>query len=127
MTDKKTLRSFGFLMAGVLIIIASIPVIKGNSPVWWFAAIGILFFVPGVLAPRVLDMPYRAWMKIGHVLGYINTRIILGLIFFLIITPIGFFLRLSGKSQIKRNFDKNAASYRVVSTKRDHKHMERQF
>ena len=127
MTDKKTLRNFGFLMADVLTLIAAIPVIKGNPPAWWAASIGILFFISGVIAPRILDMPFRAWMKLGHVLGYINTRIILGLIFFFVLTPIGIVLRILGISQIRLKIDKNATSYRVVSNRRDHKHMERQF
>ena len=127
MTDKKTLRNFGFLMAGVLILIAAIPVIKGNPPTWWAASIGVLFFVSGAIAPRILDMPFRAWMKLGHVLGYINTRIILGLTFFFVLTPIGIVLRILGISQIRLKIDKNATTYRVVSNRRDRKHMERQF
>jgi hypothetical protein len=127
MVDKKTLRNFGFLMAGVLFVIALLPLLKGKSPALWAAGVGVLFFLPGLIAPRILDLPYRWWMKLGHVLGYINTRIILGLIFFLLITPLGIFLRITGRSQVKRHFDKNASTYRVHSLKRDHKHMERQF
>jgi hypothetical protein len=75
-----------------------------------------------VLAPL-----HRAWMAVGHVLGIVNSKIVLGALFFLVIVPLGALLRLAGRSPIARN-DKGAASYRVAPDRGDDpKAMERPF
>ncbi len=66
-------------------------------------------------------------MALGHVMGWINTRIILGLCFYLIVTPIGFIRRALGKDSMGKEFEPDAASYRVARKVRPATHLTRQF
>jgi len=127
--QRKDLRSFGLVMAAALILIFGLllPWIFDHAiPKWpWlgagvFASLALIW--PGVLAPV-----YKAWMKFGHVAGWINTRIILGLVFFLIVLPIGLLMRLSGKDPMARKLSAEPASYRVPSHRHDPKSLERPF
>jgi hypothetical protein len=73
-----------------------------------------------------LKIIYTPWMKFGHILGFINTRIILGFIFFVMITPMGLVMRLMGKDPMCRKLD-GSASYRKISASQTKEHMERPF
>ncbi len=65
-------------------------------------------------------------MKFGHVMGFINTRILLGLVFYLILTPLGVLMRLFGWDPMQRRLGQNT-SYRVPSRDKDQRHFERPF
>ncbi len=127
--DKKELRSFGLIMAGMLILIFGLllPWLWGAAlPLWpWIAA--ALFGVSGLLFPMVLAPAHRLWLHIGHGLGWINTRIILGFVFFAMIFPIGIILRLLGKDFMARRLNPDAQSYRVQSVKSPSHKMEKPF
>lgn len=113
--DKKELRSFGLMMAGMLILIFGLllPWLWDAAfPLWpWIAAVP--FGLLGLLLPGALAPVHRLWMRIAHVLGWINTRIILGLIFFVVIFPFGIILRLLGKDFMARQLDPGVQSYRI--------------
>ncbi|MCI0557030.1 MAG: SxtJ family membrane protein, partial [Nitrososphaera sp.] len=64
---------------------------------------------------------------IGHVLGWINSRIILGFIFYVMILPIGLIMRLFGRDPMRRRFENRASSYRVQSKNQPNDHLERPF
>jgi len=66
-------------------------------------------------------------MKVGHVLGSINTRIILGIIYYLLITPMGLVMRLMGKDSMHRSFAQDTDTYRILRTPRPPQHMRNQF
>jgi hypothetical protein len=66
-------------------------------------------------------------MRLGEVLGWINTRVILGAIFFLLFTPLGLYMRLRGKDPMRRTLAPEAESYRVVRQPRSSSHMRHQF
>jgi hypothetical protein len=94
-------RQFGFLFAVVFLIVALWPlwpVWPRSAPSlgWTVAAAGSVLL--GVLTPRLLTPLYKAWMAFGHVLGWINARIILGLVFFVVVTPTALLMRLAGKN-----------------------------
>jgi len=74
-------------------------------------AIAALFAIAAIVAPRALGGIYRVWMRIGEALAWINTRIILTLIFFLVVTPTGLVMRLFGRSPIDARRRRAAASY----------------
>src|SRR5580692_11736683 len=94
MTGEKELRKFGITMAVALPALFGLffPWLRGrNFPHWpWICAVG--FGLCALLFPRILLIVQVPWMKLAHVLGYINTRIILGVIYFLVIVPLGFFM-----------------------------------
>jgi hypothetical protein len=125
--DKKRLRSFGLLVGGVFLGIGLWPLVHGLPYRVWAVVVAVVLLVPAVVWPRPLAPLFKGWMFIGLVLGWINTRIILGLIFYLMVTPIGLVMRLLGKDPMTRGFDPEAGTYRVKKEERSAKHMERQF
>ena len=85
------------------------------------AAIIIVLF--GLLLPV-----YRGWMRVGMLLGFINTHIILFLLYYLIFLPLGLVIRLVGRDAMARSMTAAPGdSYRVVSAQRDHRHFERPY
>ena len=77
--------------------------------------------------PRSLTQVYRLWMTVGEVLGWINTRLILGALFYLLFTPMGLYMRLRGQDPMRRTWTPEAESYRVVRQPRPASHMWHQF
>jgi polyferredoxin len=125
---KSSLRSFGFIVAGGFAVIALWPMVfRGESPRSWALAISIVMSSTGLIYPPILKPVFKVWMAIGEVLGWINTRIILSVLFYGLIVPIGFFLRMTKKDPMQRAFDRNATTYRIPRTKRPATHMQRQF
>ena len=69
----------------------------------------------GILRPGLLLYPYRAWMKLGHILGWVNSRIILGLVFLIVLQPIALIMRILGHDPLKtKKFAQK--SYREIKT-----------
>jgi hypothetical protein len=66
-------------------------------------------------------------MKVGEMLGWLNTRIILGVLFYSLFAPIGLIMRLRGKDPMRRALIPEADSYRLVRQPRDASHMQHQF
>ncbi len=127
--DKRELRRFGFLVGAIVAILFGglFPWLFEHSvPLWPWVVSGILLGWALIL-PKSLFPLYRAWMAIGKVLGWINSRIILGLIFYLMILPIGLVMRLFGRDPMRRRLDKGALSYRVQSTNQPKENVERPF
>jgi hypothetical protein len=112
--DRKGLRDFGLLTGGLFAAIFGVllPWKFGWSwPLWpWllFLALGGM----ALLAPLRLEPVYRLWMRFGMAIGAVMSRIILGLVFFCVVTPVGLLMRATGKDPMKRRFDPAAASYR---------------
>jgi len=127
--DTKELRNFGLLMGTMLAMVFGllIPWIWNNAlPLWPWIVAGV-FWVWALLLPRSLGPVFRIWMKLAWVLGWINTRIILSIVFYLVVFPMGILLRLFGKDPMARHLDANAQTYRVKSTPSSPKDMERPF
>lgn len=98
-TPPNTLRSFGLLVGGVLMAWGGYRLWRGKAPAAWNGttvalALGAALALLGLLIPGVLRLPYRAWMAIGHVLGALNTRILLLVVYWLLIVPIGLTRRI---------------------------------
>jgi len=101
--SKKQLRDFGLLIGfGLPLIIGwLIPSITGHGFRAWTLWISIPTLVIGVLSPRILRKPYQAWMQLGHLLGYVNSRIILGIVFVAVLQPIAFVMRAFGYDPLR--------------------------
>jgi Saxitoxin biosynthesis operon protein SxtJ len=99
----------------------------GTSPRLWDLILGGLLIALALAWPRSLTRVYRVWMTVGEVLGWINTRIILGMLFYLLFTPMGWGMRLRGKDPMRRTLVPEAESYRVVRQPRPASHMLHQF
>lgn len=125
---NKELRQFGLLVGGVFSVIGSWPVVfRSEPPRLWAIILGSLLIVLGGIVPQSLKQVHSGWMKIGHVLGAINTKIILGIIYYLLITPMGLVMRLMGKDSMHRTLAKETTTYRVVRSPRSPQHMRNQF
>src|SRR4249920_19340 len=123
--EMKELRTFGLVVGGIFSMIGLWPIIyRGDPPRIWALSVGALLVGLGLVFPIGLRHIHRIWMKIGHVLGYINTRILLGVIFYGMITPMGMIMRLSGKDSMHRVLVPEANTYRVVRPPRSRLHMK---
>lgn len=124
----KDLRSFGLLVGAVFIIIGVWPTLLHSGALrLWALLPGILLVVFGLIWPPALRFVYRGWMAIGLVLGWINTRIILGIIFYGLMTPVGLFMRARGKDFMRKLSVQGAETYRVNRSPRPPDHLKRQF
>ena len=103
--SKKQLREFGLLIGfGFPILIGwLLPSLFGHQFRTWTLWIGVPGLLIGFTAPRLLHYPYKGWMLLGHVLGWINSHIILGLVFIFILQPIAFIMRLFKYDPLKIN------------------------
>lgn len=115
-TSIKKLREFSLIIGfGFPIIIGwLIPVIYSHHFIVWTLWVGITSLFLGLIAPKVLYLPYRLWMQIGDLLGWFNSHIILGIVFFLVLLPISFLMKLIGYDplRIKRKVTKTYKEYR---------------
>lgn len=126
--DTKQLRSFGLLVGGVFAVIGLWPaLLRGHEFRLWALILAGLLLLPGLVMPRRLRPIYQIWMAIGHVLGWINTRIILGVIFYGLFTPVGLAMRLWSKDPMRRTFEPAADTYRLLRAPRPSSHMTHQF
>tara|TARA_Y100000991_G_C21909508_1_gene321648 strand:+ start:524 stop:919 length:396 start_codon:yes stop_codon:yes gene_type:complete len=118
--SQRQLRQFGFLIGiGFPVIIGWIvPAISGHLFRFWSLWIGVPLFILGILRPRLLFYPYQAWMKIGLALGWINSHIVLGLVFLLVLQPISLIMKLFGYDPLKKK-KKNLLTFREI--KENHK------
>ena len=131
-TTQKHLREFGLLVGSILLLVSSY---------WWFYRdiyetaryimfpIGALLFLIGLVVPSVLKPAYKVWMTIAHVLAWVNTRILISLIFFLVITPIGFVMRLIKGDLLGEKFHSDSDTYwtETEAPESIKEHCERQF
>jgi len=128
MRETKQVRSFGLIVGGIFALLGVWPVVwRGQSLRLWSLLLGGILLALALAWPRSLTHVYRLWMRVGEVLGWINTRIILGALFYLLFTPLGVYMRLRGKDPMRRTWAPEAESYRVVRQPRPAAHMRHQF
>ena len=124
----RQLRSFGFTVGAVLLGIGLWPAMwSGLHPRSWALAAGSLLVFAGLLSPRMLTPVHRGWMALGHVMGWINTRLILALFFYGILTPMALLARLTGKDFMRVKRTPGADTYRVLRTARPSTHVWHKF
>ena len=97
-------RSFGILFSIVFAIIAFWPTINGNPLRLWSIPISVIFLVLGLLNSKLLNPLNIVWVKFGELLGRIVAPIVMAIIYFIIVTPIGLFMRLIGKDLLNIKF-----------------------
>ena len=122
------LRSFGLTVGGVFALIGIWPVIiRNQDPRWWaFVAAGCLL-LPALIFPKSLFWIYKGWMAVGHVMGWINTRIILGVVFYAVVTPIGIVRRWLGRDPMGRRVRTDVDTYRVIRKPRPGSDLTKQY
>ena len=103
-------RSFGVVFFIVFLLIALYPLLNNNEIRLWSLIISVLFLILGILNSKILSPLNKIWFKFGLLLGKIISPIIMGVIFFLVVTLIGFIMKLLGKDLINLKFN-NQKSY----------------
>ncbi len=121
-TGRTELRKFGVLMAAVLLVIGGIilwrrgfTLTTATSVIGGTAAV---FLGLAALAPTALRPVYKVWMALAIALGFVMTRVILTIVFFLVITPIGLLMRALGKDPLTKGPDASLDSYWIPKTYR---------
>ena len=110
-SGKKELRNFGSTIGIVLLLIAGVLFYKNNNLFISFAYIAGVFIVLGFLFPQLLKPIYFIWMIFAVVIGWIMTRLILSILFFVIISIIRLIAGIFGKSFLELNISKDSKSY----------------
>ncbi|SVC44594.1 uncharacterized protein METZ01_LOCUS297448 [marine metagenome] len=110
-SEKSDLRNFGIIVGIILLIISGFLFWKEKESFQIFLAIGIILFLTAIALPSVLKPVYWIWMIFAIILGWIMTRVILSLMFYVVFTPIGLILRFFGKQFLELRWDKSKESY----------------
>ena len=111
--SRGQLRNFGYLI-GIffpLLIGLIFPYLTGHDFRIWTLFIGIPILILGIISPNILKYPYKVWIQLGAILGWLNSSIILGLVFILILQPMAFIMKLFGYDPLKLK-EKNLESYK---------------
>lgn len=125
---KKTLRQFGLMVGGVFLLIGLWPFVwRQESVRIWAVVPGSILAVAGLTMPGVLKHVYQGWMWVGHMMGWVNTRIILGVLFYGVVTPMGLIMKLAGRDPMRRGYEPDAQTYRVIRQPRPASHMKNMF
>ena len=108
-------RSFGIVFFIVFLLIALYPLINQGEFRLWSLIISFIFFVLGILNSKILTPLNKLWFKFGIFLGKIVSPIIMGIIFFFVVTPIGILMRVLGKDVLNLKYHNNK-SYWIEKT-----------
>ena len=106
--NKSTNRSFGLVFFIVFFLIGIYPIINGGDIRVWSFLVSVIFLILGVLNSKVLTPLNNLWFKFGIFLGKIISPFVMAIIFFLVVTPIGLFIRAIGKDILNLKFNNNS-------------------
>ena len=125
----KELREFGLFTGGIIAVLFGLilPLFHGHSlPIipW---VIAIILVGLAIFLPKSLDPIYRVWMKIGLYVGWLESRIVLSIVFFIILTPMAFIMKLFNRDTMARKFDFQVETYRISSKIHPHSGMEKPY
>ena len=99
-------RSFGIVFFIVFLLIALYPLLKGNDLRIWSLVISFIFLILGLIDSKILTPLNRLWFKFGLLLGKFISPLIMGIIFFVVVTPIGIIMRLLKKDLLNLKYNK---------------------
>ena len=100
-------RSFGIVFFIVFLLFALYPLTHGGEIKVWLLIISLIFLVLGLLNSKILSPLNKIWFKFGILLGKVIAPLIMGIIFFLVVTPIGYLMRLLGKDLLNLKYNKD--------------------
>ncbi len=127
--EKTDLRKFGVTVGIVILLISASLYFLDKDSFIYFGIIGILLLLFGIILPNLLKPLNKVWMTLAIILGWFMSRVILFILYYVIITPIGFFLKLIGKDFLHLKIDKTSQSYWEIREKKITEQIdyERQF
>ncbi len=126
----RTEREFGLIVGGVFSLLGAWWLYRGKllSAANVVMPVGVTLIILGIIVPRALVLPNKAWMKLAEGMAYVSTRIILALVFFLVLTPIGLIKRAMGWDPLHRRSASDDSFWRPYSTRQQNpRHYEKMF
>ena len=113
---KSSSKSFGYLFFGIFLALAVWVYVKNQNLNFWLIGTSLVFLVLTLIKSKILDVLNDLWIKFGELLGKIIAPIVMSIVFFLIVTPIGLVLKIVKKDLLKLKFN-NDKSYWVEKSK----------
>ena len=123
-------REFGLVVGTVFVLLGGWWIYRGKftNVAYVFLPLGSALILLGLIWPRALIYPNQAWMKLAEALSFVMTRLILGVVFFLVVTPIGIIKRLFGWDPLSRRSGRSASYWTPYSERqRDPRHYEKMY
>ena len=128
-TSKTELRKFGIIFGIFLVSIFGLLlpwIFEHKIPTWpWM--VFIVIELVAITCPLKLDNFFRVWMLFGNIIGWLNTRIILGIVFYLVFLPVGLLFKLLGKDLLSRKIDTKLETYKIMNMNTNKNNMENPF
>ena len=128
--DRNGLRRFGLTFSAIVVCLFGLLLpwlFSATWPTWPWVFAGVLTLA-SLAFPPALGPLYQLWMRFGLVMAYLNTRIILFLLYTLVFVPTGLLMKIRGRDTMRRKLSRSDnQSYRVASKPRDSKHFERPY
>lgn len=127
--DAAGLRKFGITIGAIVAVLFGLafPYFFGWPIPRWPWIVAAVLIVWGLVLPASLRHVYLNWMRLGLLLNRIVSPIVLGIVFFVVVTPVGLLMRITGRNPMKKIVDADQDSYRVKSASKDANHLERPF
>lgn len=127
-STRKELREFGWIISGALAFVSVLMWWWGDGSFEYVAVIAVLVLFVSLIIPELLYYPFKVWMFLAHVLGFVMTHVILAALFFIILTPIALFAKLVGKRFVALEWSEGGSYWqRRSEQERKEKRYEQQF
>ena len=110
-------RNFGIVFFIVFLVVSLWPLTYGEPIRIWSAIISLVFLILGLMNSKLLTPLNQLWFKFGIILGAIVAPIVMGFVFFLVVTPIGLVMRIMGKDLLNKKYDKKKETYWIKRDK----------
>jgi len=110
-------RNFGIVFFIVFLVVSLWPLTYGEPIRIWSAIISLVFLILGLMNSKLLTPLNQLWFKFGIILGAIVAPIVMGFVFFLVVTPIGLVMRIAGKDLLNKKYDKKKETYWIKRDK----------
>ena len=126
MKSQSSNKSFGLLFFVVFLIIGLWPLKNGENLNFYFIAVSIIFLILGLINSKLLSPLNKSWIKLGEILGIIIAPIVMALVYFVILTPVSFIVRIFGKDLLNLKLLKDKETY-WIKRKKSLGSMKKQF
>ena len=107
-------RMFGYVIGGFFVIVALLPLIRGHEARWWALGVAAAFLLVALVYPRVLQPLNILWFRFGLLLHAIVGPIVMSVIFWITVAPVGVIMRAMGKDPLRLKLEADAASYWIT-------------
>tara|TARA_Y100000992_G_C20958874_1_gene347196 strand:+ start:31 stop:411 length:381 start_codon:yes stop_codon:yes gene_type:complete len=117
MKNQSSIRSFGIVFFIVFLLVGLWPLLNNNEIRIWALIISLIFLILGLIKSKILVPLNNAWIKFGELLGRIIAPIVMAIVYFIVLTPMSFLVRILGKDLLKIKFSNQLKSYWIKREK----------